>query len=419
MSESRNQRYNFDQEYYLPERVFFSNLLQCCRCDTSIVFERISTTMQSEVNTNVTYIFEIIKNMERKHVRIKEGQPEHLLPNDFISFVKRNCEKTTNRGKYYFLLQCYQRMQIAVSWAEKYSEALDALPRYLNEDKRLLKLCENATLDLCAVSKRESFRLKSATGFLSKQNKPQINTYSDNQDQIIRFALENVFPDIILNSDSQVLATLVDKGWHDMVCKSTLINGVVGTAIIIDSDSGNDFVRFMRSQFNVLKKIEGNQEPDEKIRILGKTLLAIHNKLSVCHQNGVIRGVEKDYIPNTNSNCVNNEVESSIDNADYERDSYISAHIINFLERTNGVYEKTPVFMESIDRVIDKVRSVVLEQIGTTITLEEFRRFKKAGCEGNSLFLWPCCIHLTPLVVNALFDEPIVFLKRHGNGRSI
>lgn len=419
MNDPRSQRYSFEQEYYLPERVFLSNLLQCCECDSNIVFERITTAMQGEVNTNVNYIFEIIKDVERRHATIKEGQPEHLLPNDFINFVKQNCEKTTEREKHYFLLQCYQRIPTVVSWVEKLSEKLDARPRYLHEDKRLLKIYQDTIMDLCAVSRRESFRIKTATGALFKKKKPQINTYSDNQNKILRFAMEKVLPDVFINSDSQALSSLASKSWHDVTCKSTLVNGAVGGVIVIDSNNGNDFIRFMRSQFDVLKKIEKNQNPDEKLQLLGETLLAIYNKLSVCHQNGVIRGLKDDYIPNLNFNYVNKKTEPTIDSADYELDSYISAHIINFLEHSNGTYEKKPSFMESIDRVIEKIRPKVLEQIGVTITLEEFRKFMKEGCTGNSLFLWPCCIHLVPMLINALFDEPIIFMKCHENGRSI
>lgn len=412
MNEPRSQRYIPGQRYYLPESVFFSNLLECCQCDSNIVFERITTTMQADIDICVNRILNIINYIERTFPETKASEPKHLLPNDFIKFVKQNGEGSTEKGKAYLLLRCYQRIHSTLSWVENLSENVDTRPQCLDEDKFILYSFQGQAKKLDAVSHRESFRIKSATGVPVKEKSARINTYSKNQNEIIRFTIEKVLPDMIIRSENNLLSYFTSNSWHDVVCKSTLISGIKRGVIIIDSNNSDDLVKFIQSRFNYFRAISTHQNLYDEIQQFGKNLLEVYDKLSVCHKNGAICGFEADYDPRTHSDFADHQVCTPMDDAEYERDAYISDHIIKLLEWLHFTYENTPSFMDSIDRVIDRIRPQVMEQLGVAFSLDEFRKFEKEGCSGSSLFVWPGCELLLALVLDAIHYEPIVFMKK-------
>lgn len=411
MNKPRDQRYSFKHLYYLPERVFFSNLLQYCECDHKIILERITTRMQREINTHINHILESIQHIEEKYPDAITTDPEHLLPDDFLKFVKYNCGNRTDIRGHYLLWQCYQRIDTVVSWVNNLYDIIDdkkSRPRRIDEDRQLLESYQDWVKDLSAVSLRNSYRIKSVTGVPVSKSSPQVKSFSPKQNNVIRFAMEKVFPDLIVCSERPLLTSFVTKNWYEVVCKSSLENGVTDTVIIIDSLKENDFVKDMQSRFDLLKEIASHQCPQEETQRFGEILLGIYDKLSDCHKNGVIYGLEAGYISGQYSDFENQESSIPVDNEAYRWDSIIAAHIINYLKWANSSYENTPDFMESIDKVIDKIRPQVLDQISTTITLEEFRKLEKEGCDKNSLFLWPCCTHLSSPLFKALFDEHII-----------
>ncbi|MDD6194935.1 MAG: hypothetical protein PUB19_08560 [Lachnospiraceae bacterium] len=416
MNKLRNQRYSFEQAYYLPERVFFLNLLQYCECDHKIILERITTRIRREIDAHVNHILGNIQHIEDKFPDAITTDPEHLLPDDFLKFVKDHCGNRTDKRGHYLLWQCYQRTHTVVSWVDNLYDIIDdkkSRPQCIDEDRQLLRSYQDWVRDLSAVSLRGSFRINVATGIPVSKKSPQIKSFSPNQNNVIRFAMEKVFPDLIIRSERPLLSSFIAKSWHDVVCKSSLKNGVSSTVIIIDSCKENGFVKDMQSRFDLLREIASHQCPEDETQHFGEILLGIYDRLSDYHKNGVIYGLEANYIPEQYSDFENQESSIPVDDKAYEWDSLIATHIINYLKWVNSTYDNTPDFMESIDRVIDKIRPQVLYQIGTTITLEEFRKLEKEGCDKNSLFLWPCCTHLSSPLFKALFAENIIFMKGH------
>ena len=74
--------------------------------------------------------------------------------------------------------------------------------------------------------------------------------------------------------------------------------------------------------------------------------------------------------------------------------------------------------MESIGRVIDKIRPQVLAEVGTAFSMEEFRACRRENEPDNSLFAWTSCEGLLRLLLATIRIEPIILFKQHERGRS-
>ena len=407
MGTRRNQQYIVGQKYYLPERVFFSNLLQCCECKPKAMFERITATMQREIEIYIKGISSNIEYIEKRFPKDITAKTEHLLPGDFSNFVNEYCRDPSSRKRHYLLLECYQRVQTAVSWINNAIEDICGQPKHLNEDKETLNTYKDCIRNLSAVTEHEYYRIKATTYSPTTKKSSRISSYSVNQNEIVRFTMEKVIPEIIIHSERQLLSAFSLSRWHELIFESALQNGDVRRVIRVDSTKSNDFVKDIKAQFILLDEIAQHHSPEEEIKRFGEILMKILDLLAAYHQNGTIYGFEAGYVPSEYFDSSNLK-ELPVDDELYTDDSLIAIHIIHYLNYLNlydTAYTKTLEFMEALDEIIDRIRPQVLEQIGRTITKEEFSGFEKVGYEGNSLFLWPCCSCLTRLLFKALLES--------------
>lgn len=410
MCQPQKRGYTLERKYYLPERVFFLNLIQCCSSDPMSVMDRITTKMQYEINIRIKYILATIQQIEGKYPEETAPEIKHILPNDFLKFVDKKCKNLDKKKNHYLLLQCYLRILDADLWVRRVSEDIEdskAKPQCLSDDKQLLNEFSKCIEDLSAISLREYYRILNTIGKPLSKKSNQIRTFSRNENKVIQFTVENVLPDLIIYSESLSLSFFISNRWYDVVCKTRLKNGMLYGVIIIDSQKGDCFRKEIQTWFNSLKEIAKDPEPEEKTQKFGEILLSIYNYISVNHQNGVIYGMDADYIPQ-HSDLANQQASVPEDNKTFEWDGYIASHIFNYLKTFESTYENSPEFMASIDKVIEKIRPQIQEQIESTISFVEFRRCKKEGQSANTMFLWPSCTHLLPLLNKALHDASVI-----------
>lgn len=246
----------------------------------------------------------------------------------------------------------------------------------------------------------------------------EIKSFSDNQDIVVRFAIEKVIPSLILNTRGPMLSFLASKDWRDVVCKIINEKGMPDTVVYVNEVDDKGFSEYMNACFMELKAIADLPQKQQDSSQIGSVLIKIYDRINHEHISGAIWGTRhcspRDAIM---ENSLKKSDLPYTDDKQYEHDGLLSTHILNWLECHNFKHQDIPEFMESIGKVIDRIRPQVLAQIGTAFTMDEFRAFKREDESCNSLFAWPGCEELLRLLLTTIRSEPILF-KNHENGRS-
>lgn len=397
------QAYAIKDKYFLPERVFFCNLFNCCHCKKEDLLGKIKALMEKEIENYTANIFENICCAEKLNKQ-KPGNDECLLPSDFIKFVKKNYNKQTLKQEGYLLTKCYEQVSSAAFMANEKYLCLLSTPLGITQDKEILACFKSICQDAEPLSLRDLNRMLQPIGTPLPSPNSSIHSYSRNQNNVVNFAIQKVFPLILIHSDRSSLSLLTSHNWHDIVCKYNAGTGFQSCVIEVNPSIEEEFRKIMHSCFDKLTKIAELPNEEQLTEDVGKLLLKIYNTIIAYHQNGMLLGV-----PDQRSKCPDDEhIVQPVDDEAYQYDGLISTHITNLMEWTYIVHKDTRQFMEYIDRIIDKIRAHILKQLNATFSMDELRKFQKDGEPSNSLFLWRGNEHLLRLLIHAMHDEAVV-----------
>ena len=417
MSNLKNEGYVLKETYYLPERVFFCNLYGYCRCKKDEFLDEIYTMMGNEIEEYISVVKNQLEIAEKSHGK-RTSDTAHFLPTYFRNFVdkesklKTSIEGTTNlRASNYLLSRCYKMICSVANQKVLPNVNITYKASKIKEDRETLDRFKEISESAAPLSSRDFDRIQKAIGAPLNKRTSKLKSYSDNQDIVVRFAIENVIPSLILRSQRPMLSFLASRDWHDVVCKNVAGNGIATCVISVNSLDDMGFSEFMNSCFEELKTIANRPKEKQDVSQVGSVLIKMYNRIDFEHKSGTIWGIRCDNSPLPNAIEVNSL--PNVDNKKYEYDWLISTHILKWLDLYNFTHQDIPEFMESIDRVIDRIRPQVLAQIGKAFTMDEFRACKREGEPSSSLFDWSGCEDLLRLLLSTIRIEPIVFFKHH------
>lgn len=423
LSNLKNDGYSLGVEYYLPERVFFRNLYGYCRCNTDEFLDEVYSVMANEIEEYVSLVLKQLEDAEKNNGP-SAGSNAHILPYSFCKFVDKESgprsseqEKQKSRASNYLLSRCYNKICSVAGQLEQSNTNLMYKARSIQEDKETIKRFRKISESADPLSTRDFIRIQKITGVPLTKRTPEIKSYSDNQDIVVRFAIEKVIPSLILRSQRPMLSFLASREWRDVVCGYTAGRGSQSCVILLNSDENREFSEYMNSCFEELQNIANLSQEKQKVSQLGSVLVKIYDKIYTEHRKGAIWGVQCDRIPECKKvDSQRNSALLNADNKQYEHDWIISTHILNWLEWHHFEHQDIPEFLKSVGRVIDKIRSYVVEQIGASFTIDEFRKCKREEEPCDSLFAWSNCGDLLKLLLSTIHIEPIIFLKQHKEG---
>lgn len=417
MSILKNEGYLEGKEYYLPERVFFHNLCGYCRCKTDDFLDEIYWVMGRDIEDHISDILLHLEAAEKNHNKSTK-KTARFLPPSFKKFVdEEECKlKSSKKDSYYLLSRCYKNICAANDHILRANTNKTYNPSNLVEDRKTIERFQKISDGANPLSTRDFNRIQHATGVPLTRRTPEIRSYTENQDIVVRFAIEKIIPSMIIRQQRPMLSFLASRDWQDVVCKKNASNGISDCVIVVDSIDDKGFSKAMSTCFEELKTIANHPKDEQNDTQLGSVLIKMYNRIYAEHKNGIIWGIQS-----TNAHLSKTQKEGSLSLADdkkYEHDGLISTHILNWLDTHHFAHQDIPEFMESIGRVIDKIRPQILAEIGTTFSMEEFRTCGRVDESCNSLFAWASCECLLRLLLDTLRVEPIIFFKCHDNGRS-
>ena len=402
--------YASEDKYYLPERIFFRNLFNCCQCRKEDFLEKIKAVMEQDIEKSIESLLKDIEFAEGLD-ETTTGSKRHLLSTDFLNYVKKESKKSNGRASNYSLTNYYRRISSAASNACLDSDALSYKPTKIAEDRKVLELFQTLYQDAEPLSLRELNRILEPTGKILLDQGTEMHTYTNNQDTVVVFTILKVIPDIFIHAERSRLSLLTSKNWKDVVCKYQAEKGFPSGVMEIDTSTKADFENYMCSCFDKLKEIAKLPQNDQEVDNIGELLLKMYDRIVTEHKKGKIHGLPDQhtkYRKCSKYSSGETNVTQVADDELFQYDGFVSIHITNLLEWINIAHDDNCEFMEYIDRLIDKNRDHILRQLNKTFTLDELRKFQKDSESGNSLFLWQGNEHLLRLLIHAMHDEAVV-----------
>lgn len=204
-------------KFFVPEKVLFSNLFRCCEYDKNTFFNKINEIMREDIEENEFYIAERLKTISQK----KELQPNdncHILPDGFRQFVKK-CQKHCDshiRQQNYILAECHRRIidvknSICRNYRRKYR------PSNMAYDRQTLDQFMKFVRDYEALSERELNRILDPINVSPSDCGIDASGYTKNQDYVVRFVIQKVFPVVTTRSGGTFISVLLKKDWKKLV----------------------------------------------------------------------------------------------------------------------------------------------------------------------------------------------------------
>ena len=398
----------FKPKFYVPERVFFCNLFRCCQCEPSVLFDEINETMREDIREYQYAIGCQIDNVAKKDLPLVEN--EHILPGSFIKFIERKSQQNSQKAGNYVLTKCHRTICEVERSVKQGITKRKYKPANTSEDKEMLKMFEKLYSVSEALSERQFHRILQPFDEAPNASFSEGKTYSADTNHIVRFTIRKVFPKMRTPRGKSFLVSLTSKRWQDIVYMVPAKKRTNIRVISVDDVNRDDFETSMQHHFDKLKKFESDLNMD--IEAVGDVLLEMYDEICDHNKDGTIFGLKYNSISTADSSDLNftEEIQVMIaDNEKYKYEMEMSCHILNFLRWIHMPPNENREFMESIDKIIERIQDQVLCKIGSSFTVEEFCSFRKTDCSSDSLFLWCGNADLLYQLIDAMHNEFFVY----------
>ena len=369
LSNLKNEGYILGKEYYLPERVFFCNLYGYCRCNTDDFLDEAYSMMGNHIEESLSVVLNHLETAE-KHYEKNTSKSAHFLPPFFKKFVEKEIkfqssqkEKEHPRASNYLLSRCYYKVCAVVDYIERSDVNKTYNARDLAEDRETIDRFREISVGANPLSARDFNRIQQATGVPLTKRTSETKSYSDNQDIVVRFAIEKVIPAMILRPQRPMLSFLASRDWHDVVCNKNVANGIAACVILVDPVDDRGFSEYIKACFEELKTIANLPKEKQDVSQIGSVLLKMYNRIYVEHKNGTLWGIRTDDPPLRDVQKTVSQENDKLPLADdkkYEHDWLISTHILNWLDSHNFMHQDIPEFR--LSALVSKPQNIVIGQ---------------------------------------------------------
>lgn len=332
-------------EFYIPERLFLYNLVQCC----NISIEKLCTDLLDNVTYNIDHEIECLKNYIKNKKFIL---PKHFknvfydLKDNYLSLSQGNITKR-QKNKDYFLIKWYYIIKDVVNKIEQGAET-GIISDIKEEDVKILGEFNSYLNFFISKHNANAVSQKNLDSILNPVGLP----YKKHQHPLIKYLLCEMIPKICDLNNKPFLELFRYKNWNEIITYDIKQNKQV---IFF---SGNiEENRFYEKKIKEIFELENDNYPE-----IGDKLLSIHNKLVLDYENGFLSSNPNGNTYNPNMNTQKGEM---LLDTSTNYDSIISSHILAFM-RWIPILSDAPTdyyFLECIDNIIDTIRPQAVEYI--------------------------------------------------------